>query len=82
MRSERQYLTDIVEAADAIARFVANIDREEFLHDELRQSAVMQKIELGKRPGKYRRNFGSGILKSSGRLLWGCEISWCIHTSR
>ena len=44
MRSEKQYLTDIVEAADAIARFVANIDRETFLNDELRHSAVMQKI--------------------------------------
>jgi uncharacterized protein with HEPN domain len=53
MRSERQYVADIVEAADAIARFVANIDREKFLHDELRQSAVMQKIEvIGEAAGK------------------------------
>ena len=53
MRSEKQYLTDIVEAADAIARFVANIEREAFLNDELRQSAVMQKIGvIGEAAGK------------------------------
>ena len=46
MRSERQYLTDMVEAAEAIARFLTGIDREMFLADELRQSAVIQKIEV------------------------------------
>jgi len=53
MRSERQYLTDMVEAAEAIARFLAGIDRETFLADELRQSAVIQKIEvIGEAAGK------------------------------
>ena len=53
MRSEEQYLTDIVEAADAIARFIAGIDQEAFLQDELRQSAVIQKIEvIGEAAGK------------------------------
>ena len=53
MRSEQQYLTDIVEAADAIARFVATIDRKSFLNNELRQSAVMQKIGvIGEAAGK------------------------------
>ena len=53
MRSEQQYLLDIVEAADAIARFLAEIDRETFLKDELRQSAVMQKIGvIGEAAGK------------------------------
>jgi uncharacterized protein with HEPN domain len=53
MRSEEQYLTDIVEAADAIARFITGIDQEAFLQDELRQSAVIQKIEvIGEAAGK------------------------------
>lgn len=53
MRSEAQYLTDIVEAADAIARFLSGIDRAAFLQDELRQSAVIQKIEvIGEAAGK------------------------------
>jgi uncharacterized protein with HEPN domain len=44
MRREVLYLTDIVEAADAIARFMGGLSRDEFLHDELRQSAILQKL--------------------------------------
>jgi uncharacterized protein with HEPN domain len=44
MRSEELYLTDIVDAADAIARFVRGVEREDFCHDELAQSAVLQKL--------------------------------------
>ena len=44
MRSEQLYLTDMIEAAEAIERFVADLDRDDFLQDELRQSAVIQKI--------------------------------------
>jgi uncharacterized protein with HEPN domain len=53
MRSEAQYLTDMVEAAEAIARFLAGVDRAAFLQDELRQSAVIQKLEvIGEAAGK------------------------------
>lgn len=53
MRSEEQYLTDMVEAAEAITRFLAGIDRETFLQDELHQSAVMHKLEIiGEAAGK------------------------------
>ena len=45
MRPERLYLSDIVEAADAIRRFLVDVDTEEsFYEDELRQSAVLQKL--------------------------------------
>ena len=44
MRREELYLTDIVEAADAIRRFIEGIQREDFFDDELRQSAVLQKL--------------------------------------
>ncbi len=44
MRPEKLYLTDIIEAADAIERFVAGVDLTKFLGDELRQSAVLQKL--------------------------------------
>ena len=57
MRSDEQFLADIIEAADAIARFVTDIDREAFLNDELRQSAVMQKIGvIGEAAGKISQN--------------------------
>lgn len=34
----------MVEAVDAIQRFIKGIRRDDFLHDELRQSAVLQKL--------------------------------------
>lgn len=44
MRPEKLYLTDIVEAADAISRFVAGVRYDDFVCDEIRQSAVLQKL--------------------------------------
>ena len=44
MRPEKLYLLDIVEAAEAIRRFCEPFTEEEFLQDELRQSAVLQKL--------------------------------------
>ena len=46
MRLEELYLTDIIEAADAIQRFVRNVDQNTFLKDELLQSAVLQKLMI------------------------------------
>jgi uncharacterized protein with HEPN domain len=44
MRPEKLYLTDILEAADAINRFVTDISFEEFVEDEMRQAAILQKL--------------------------------------
>lgn len=44
MRPEKLYLVDIVEAVAAIERFLAGIGRDEFTEDDLRQSAVLQKL--------------------------------------
>ena len=46
MRREELYLTDIVEAADAIQRFLNNIEQNTFLQNELLQSAVLQKLMI------------------------------------
>jgi uncharacterized protein with HEPN domain len=46
MRRERLYLLDILDAADALNRFVAGKSREEFLTDEVLQSAVLQKLTV------------------------------------
>lgn len=45
-RRERLYLLDIVEAGDAIARFVVGIDRERFVGDDLMRSAVLHKLQV------------------------------------
>jgi uncharacterized protein with HEPN domain len=44
MRPERLYLNDIIEAADAIFRFLTGVGEADFMNDELRQSAVLQKL--------------------------------------
>lgn len=44
MRPEKLYLLDIVEAANSIQRFCEAVTEEMFLQDEMRQSAVLQKL--------------------------------------
>ncbi len=44
MRREELYLTDIIEAADAIERFFMDVDKNTFLKDELLQRR--QKVVL------------------------------------
>ena len=46
MRSDALYLVDIIEAADAIAAFVARVQREAFLEDRLVRSAVLQQLTV------------------------------------
>jgi uncharacterized protein with HEPN domain len=41
MRTEKLYLTDIVEAAEAIDRFLHDWERDHFLTDDLHQSAML-----------------------------------------
>lgn len=49
---------------DAIARFLAGIEREAFLGDELRRSAVIQKIEvIGEAAGKIGQNLRDRYLE-------------------
>lgn len=58
MRPERLYLTDMLEAADAIARFLQKVDESAFMADELRQSAVLQKlIVIGEAAARLPRAF-------------------------
>ena len=44
MRPEKLYLTDIIEAADAIGRFCNGTSIEALLDDEIRQAAILQKL--------------------------------------
>lgn len=61
MRPEELYLTDILEATDAIQRFIEGVQREDFLGDELRQSAVLQKlIVIGEAAARLPKEFTEG----------------------
>lgn len=58
MRRELLYLQDILEAADAISRFLAGVEAGAFLSDELRQSAVLQKLAvIGEAAARIPDNF-------------------------
>ena len=46
MRREELYISDIVEAADAIGRFMTGIERDVFMESELVRSAVLQKLSV------------------------------------
>ena len=58
MRPEKLYLVDILEASDAVLRFIEPIQEEEFLKDELRQSGVLQKlIVIGEAAARLSQEF-------------------------
>ena len=58
MRREKLYLTDIIEAADAIQRFLKKIKQNTFLKDDLLQSAVLQKLTIiGEAAARLPREF-------------------------
>lgn len=44
MRSDRLYLTDIVDASGSISEFIAGMDAAQFYQDGKTQSAVLQKL--------------------------------------
>jgi len=58
MRREELYLTDIIEAADAIQRFLVDVGQNTFLRDELLQSAVLQKLmTIGEAASRLSKEF-------------------------
>jgi uncharacterized protein with HEPN domain len=46
MRREQLYLLDILEAADAVQRFLDGVEEAGFLQDDLLRSAVLQKLSI------------------------------------
>ncbi len=71
MRPEALYLTEIVEAADAIARFLHGAQRESFLKDDLLQSAVLQKfIVMGEAAARLSEEFR----RSHPEIAWPSVI--------
>ncbi|WP_448382780.1 HepT-like ribonuclease domain-containing protein [Desulfosoma sp.] len=58
MRPERLYLQDILEACNAVARFLRGTTEGLFIQDELIQSAVLQKlIVIGEAAARLPRSF-------------------------
>lgn len=58
MRHEKLYLTDIVEAAQAIERFITGEDFEDFEQNEMMNSAVLQKLMvIGEAAARLSKEF-------------------------
>ncbi len=71
MRPETLYLTDIVEAADAIDRFLDQVARERFLESELLQSAVLQKFIM---IGEAAAHLPTDLRSQHPEILWSSVI--------
>jgi len=57
-RNEQLYLQDILEACDAIQRFLRRTDNVAFMQDEMIQSAILQKlIVIGEAAARLPRSF-------------------------
>lgn len=70
MRPEKLYLTDIVEAAQSIARFVQGADFDEFEQNEMMNSAVLQKLTvIGEAASACQRNLPIVFPKFRGWIL-------------
>ncbi len=60
MRPEKLYLTDIVEAAQSIARFVMGESFDEFEQNEMMNSAVLQKLTvIGEAASRLPKEFAN-----------------------
>jgi len=58
LRRDELYLRDIVEAADAIADFLVNIQEDHFVGNDLLRSAVLQKlIMIGEAAARLAQDF-------------------------
>jgi uncharacterized protein with HEPN domain len=58
MRDEQLYLADIMEAASAISHFVAGMTEDDWIEDEVKQSAVMyQLVIIGEAAARLSKEF-------------------------
>jgi uncharacterized protein with HEPN domain len=62
MRHEKLYLTDIVDAARAIEKFIKDVGFDDFEQNEMMNSAVLQKLSVigeatSKLPKEFTRRF-------------------------
>jgi uncharacterized protein with HEPN domain len=58
MRPEKLYLTDIVNAARSIEQFCAGVNFEQFEQEDMRNSAVLQKLAvIGEAAARLPKDF-------------------------
>jgi uncharacterized protein with HEPN domain len=73
MRREELYLTDIVEAADAIGRFVAGVEYDPFVQDDEKRSAVLHKLTV---IGEAAARLSSDFRQSHPSIEWSDIVAF------
>ncbi|MBM4368817.1 MAG: DUF86 domain-containing protein [Deltaproteobacteria bacterium] len=76
-RDERLYLQDIVEAVDAVARFVAELERETFAGNDLVRSAVLHKLQV---IGEAAAHLGEETRRASPQVPWVAVVGFRNYT--
>lgn len=72
MRPDLLYLQDILVAADAVSRFLKGVERQDFTSDELRQSAVLQKLTvMGEAAARLSSEFRDAYPEIEWKLIVG-----------
>lgn len=67
MRDARLYLKDILEAMEAIEKFVEEVNFEDFKKDDMRTSAVIRKFEI---IGEAAKNVPANIKQKYSAIPW------------
>ena len=67
MRDPRLYLKDILQAIEAIEKFVKDIDFETFKREDMRSSAVIRKFEI---IGEATKNISEDIKQKYPSIPW------------
>ncbi|OGW19624.1 MAG: hypothetical protein A2077_02700, partial [Nitrospirae bacterium GWC2_46_6] len=67
MRNPTLYLKDILEAMEAIEKFVRGVDLETFKKDDMRSSAVIRKFEI---IGEATKNIPEDIKQKYHQVPW------------
>jgi uncharacterized protein with HEPN domain len=73
MRREELFLSDIVDAAETIERFLVGIDYEQFLQNELVRAAVLQKITV---IGEAASRISSEFRADHDGIPWGDVVGF------
>ena len=76
MRPEKLYLTDIVEAAQSIERFLTDADFNEFEQNDMMNSAVLQKLTV---IGEAAAHLPKEFTKRFHDIPW-LDIAWVAAT--
>ena len=67
MRDEKLYLIDMVQAADAVERFLDGVSESDFVSNELVQSAVVNKLGI---IGEAAAHISENIKNKYPNVVW------------